>query len=182
MCFKKIITLSLIVYFFISLSTELKADSYTLFKDSTPPKVYFFLATTCPISQQYTKEIKRLDSLYRIQHIEMILVFPTDGKKSIKKEVNRFVSKYGLTLHVLIDKKFMLTEELNATVTPEVFLVGENNTILYHGAIDNWYYALGKNRLEITSHYLEDAIYATRNNMPIYSPYVAPVGCFIETK
>lgn len=178
----KIVKSTLFLFYLTSFSSELKAASYNLFKDSIALKAYYFLATTCPISQQYTKEIKRLDSLYGIHQIEMILVFPTDGKKSIKKEVKGFTTKYGLTLPILIDKKFKFTKKLNASVTPEVFLLGQNNKILYHGAIDNWYYALGKNRLEITSHYLEDAILAAMEEKPILKTYIAPVGCFIETK
>ena len=182
MLVKKLFT-SFTCCLFIFVSLSIKAKDLVEIEDTIPPlKVYFFLAPSCPISQQYTIEIKRLDSLYRNHNVEMILVFPTNQKTSIKQEVKQFIAKYGLTLPLLSDKNFKLTKELNATVTPEVFLVKQNNLILYHGAIDNWYYALGKNRIEITAHYLEDAILATRNNMPIYSPYVAPVGCFIETK
>lgn len=157
-------------------STISRAELPNTAQDSMPLNVYFFLATSCPISQQYTAEIKRLNQLYSPKAVNIYLVFPSNKKKDVKK----FMSTYGLNMEVIIDKKFNLVNELDATVTPEVFLLNEKKEILYHGAIDNWYYALGKNRLEITSHYLEDAISATKNIRSIYRPYVAPVGCFIE--
>jgi hypothetical protein len=162
----------------ISSATITKAAIPTVTKDSLPLNVYFSLSTTCPISQQYTAEIKRLNQLYSKKSVNMCLVFPSNNKKDVKK----FMSTYGLNMEVKIDKRFNLINELHATVTPEVFLLNDKKEIIYHGAIDNWYYALGKNRLEITEHYLEDAINATKNNGVIYRPYVAPVGCFIERK
>ena len=162
--------------------SKLKAANNYAKADSSLYKVYFFLATTCPISQQYTLEIKRLDSLYSKKNIEFIVVFPSDGKKSIRREVKKFISEYKILMQVLVDKKFKLTNELKATVTPEVFLVDQKSKILYHGAIDNWFYALGKNRLEITAHYFEEALVEAINLKQIKTAYVAPVGCFIEPK
>lgn len=143
-------------------------------------RVYFFVSTTCPISQQYTKEFIRLQDIYGKQGVEMILVFPNDGKKNIIKEINEFNNTYELALKFINDKRFKLTKKFDATVTPEAFLVSENNSVLYHGAIDNWYYQLGKNRINITEHYLEDAILDALNNKQIARTYVAPTGCFIE--
>jgi hypothetical protein len=63
-----------------------------------------------------------------------------------------------------------------------VILIDQKAKILYHGAIDNWFYALGKNRLEITAHYFEEALVDAINFKQIKTAYVAPVGCFIEPK
>ena len=143
-------------------------------------KVYFFIATSCPISQQYTNEITRLQKKYAKNGVEINLVFPNDGKKSINKKIKEFYATYALTSKCINDRKFKLTKKYNATVTPEAFLVAANGTILYHGAIDNWYYQLGKNRIEITAHYLEDAILEALQEKTISIPYTDPIGCFIE--
>ena len=142
--------------------------------------VYFFIATSCPISQQYTKEIIRLKDQFRDEEVKFITVFPNDGKKSIKKKIKEFNSSYGLTTPFIDDKHFKLTKKLNATVTPEAFLVSSNGNILYHGAIDNWYYQLGKNRINITEHYLEDAILEALQEKAITTSHAEPIGCFIE--
>lgn len=109
-----------------------------------------------------------------------MLVFPAE-KNNIKPAVDRFIQAYKLSAPVIIDKKFRLSKKFKASVTPEVFLLNEKEQVLYHGAIDNWYYALGKNRLEISDHYLDDAVTQALNQQPIIRPFVKPVGCFIET-
>ena len=142
--------------------------------------VYFFISTSCPISQQYTKEIIRLKEQFRDQGVNIVTVFPNDGKKSIKKEIMDFNNTYGLSTSFIDDKYFKLTKKLKATVTPEAFLISSNGTLLYHGAIDNWYYQLGKNRINITEHYLDDAILEAIQEKAITKPYAEPIGCFIE--
>lgn len=162
----------------ICFSTITRAELPSIATDSIPLNVYFFLATSCPISQQYTTEIKRLNQLYSPKAVKMCLVFPSKNKKDVKK----FMSTYGINMAVRIDKRFNLVNELHAEVTPEVFLLNEKKEILYHGAIDNWYYALGKNRLEITEHYFEDALIAAINKQAIFKPFFEPIGCFIESR
>jgi hypothetical protein len=142
-------------------------------------KVYFFLATTCPISQQYTAYIQQFTQHANEKNIEVVLVFP--AKNSSKKEVQSFLHQYQLSAPMRIDKHFKLAKQLNATVTPEVFLMNEKDEVLYHGAIDNWYYSLGQNRVHITEHYLDDAVTQAINNQTVLRPFVKPVGCFIET-
>ena len=85
-----------------------------------------------------------------------------------------------MTMPYIMDRNFALTKQLNAKITPEVFVVNENREILYHGAIDNWFYALGKNRMHITEHYLEDAIKSILKKEQITRAYVAAIGCFIK--
>lgn len=142
--------------------------------------VYFFIATTCPISQQYTKEIIRLKEQFKNQGLRIITVFPSNGKKSIKKEIKKFNSTYELATPFIDDKHFKLTKKLKATITPEAFLISSNGKIIYHGAIDNWYYQLGKNRINVTAHYLEDAIVEALQGKSITTSYAEPIGCFIE--
>lgn len=143
-------------------------------------KVYFFLATTCPISQQYTSYINQFTKMVEPKNIQVILVFPSE-KIKIKKEVDDFIKEYQLSASYVIDKGYKLSKKLNATVTPEVFVMNDRSQVVYHGAIDNWYYKLGQNRIQITEHYLDDVITQTLNHQPIIRPYVKPVGCFIET-
>jgi len=149
-----------------------------IYANASKIKIYYFLATTCPISQKYTQEINRLQKVYASKDMEMILVFPT--VKSNKKDIQAFYATYQITMPYIMDRNFALTKQLNAKITPEVFVVNENREILYHGAIDNWFYALGKNRMHITEHYLEDAIKSILKKEQIPRAYVAAIGCFIK--
>ena len=97
-------------------------------------KVYFFLATTCPISQQYTAYINQFTRMAAEKNIQVMLVFPAE-KNNIKPAVNRFIQEYKLSAPVLIDKGFRLSKKFNATATPEVFVMNEKDQVLYHGEI-----------------------------------------------
>ena len=110
----------------------------------------------------------------------MTMVFPFSGQKKFKKSTKEFINTYKLNLTSKIDKDRELTQKLKATVTPEAFLIKNETQILYHGAIDDWFYALGKNRKEATAHYLEDAINAAIQNKPVLTAHVKAVGCLIE--
>lgn len=142
-------------------------------------KVYFFLATSCPISQQYTAYINKFASSSRLMGIETTIVFPT-GNENINKEVSVFLNTYSVSAPYIIDRRYRFAQKLHASVTPEVFVLNDKDEILYHGAIDNWFYALGENRINITSHYLEDAIQQLLQKQKVTLPFVKPVGCFIE--
>ncbi len=81
---------------------------------------------------------------------------------------------------MLIDADMELTEELNATVTPQAFLIADNGDMLYSGKIDNWVNALGKKKLEVSETYLRDAILASLENKEANPKSTEPIGCLIE--
>ena len=84
-------------------------------------------------------------------------------------------------IEVKIDKKNKLSKLIGASVTPEAFLIcRDSGKILFHGAIDNWFYSLGKKRSVITANYFEDALKQLLNNEKIRVPFAQPVGCYIE--
>jgi len=80
----------------------------------------------------------------------------------------------------LDDKKHVITNQYGATITPEAILIDKNQQVIYQGAIDNWFFELGRNRLEVTEHYLIDAIEASmKGQMPSIKRTEA-IGCFIQ--
>jgi hypothetical protein len=85
-----------------------------IYANATKIKIYYFLATTCPISQKYTQEINRLNKVYTSKDIEMFLVFPT--VKNNKKEVEAFYATYQMTMPYIMDRNFALTKQLNAKI------------------------------------------------------------------
>ena len=55
-----------------------------------------------------------------------------------------------------------------------------NHEVIYRGAIDNWFYELGRYRLEITDHYLIDAINASLDGKKPALTKTEALGCFIQ--
>ena len=85
---------------------------------------------------------------------------------------------HNITL--LEDTENYLIKKLKATTTPEAFFYSKNHQLLYRGAIDNCFYALGRYRPQATEHYLQNAINQYLNNDKITISNTKAVGCFIE--
>jgi len=136
-----------------------------------------FLSPECPLSENYTLVLNRLQQQFH-ESTEVVGVFP--GKSYSVEEYVAFSKKYKIRFLLLTDSAKKLSGQLNATVTPEVFLVDRNNNLVYSGAIDNWVVDLGKKRAAATEHYLAAAISACNKNEPIIVPHTKAVGCFIN--
>ncbi|MBL7926108.1 MAG: redoxin domain-containing protein [Bacteroidia bacterium] len=135
--------------------------------------VIYFLGTDCPISQQYSLTLKNLAQTYK--EVQMIAVVPgplTDGIISYKQT-------YNLPFQIYADSYYQLTKAINATVTPECFLIS-GNTVIYSGKIDDFAVAPGITRQRVQQHFLADALDAALSQKQIEVTYTKPAGCFIE--
>lgn len=140
--------------------------------------VVIFLGTDCPISQKYGRTLRKFDSLYQ----NKITFFGIVPNNFSKKEIRNYRKEYDIPFQLIKDHNNAFAKEFQAKVTPEAFLFDENGVISYQGAIDNWFYSLGRNKLKPTEHYLKDAIEDIENGRAVKTPYVKAVGCFIEMK
>jgi peroxiredoxin len=154
----------------------------TLFNHRPAPlvraTVFVFLSTECPISQQYARRLAELHHEFSDKGITFVAVFPlrTDDFKSI----GRFKTECGLPFSAKSDPQQKLALQLRAHVTPEAVVQTQTRQIIYQGAIDDWFFALGKHRPEPSQQYLRDAIRAFLANQPVLIQKTEAVGCFIE--
>jgi thiol-disulfide isomerase/thioredoxin len=164
------------------LSTKLKTVSSSTFSfqqiQNNLATVFVFVSPECPIAQKYTLEIEKLSGKYKEHKIEFYGIFP--GMIAMRPSCETFADDYNLTIPLLKDGYYKVTKLLGATITPEVFVLDSNASILYSGQIDNWFFRLGKRRTVITERYLLDAIEAIINSEMIKVKQTEAVGCFIE--
>ncbi len=91
-----------------------------------------------------------------------------------------FEKEYRLGIPVFLDENNRLIRKLGVKVTPEAVFADPNGKIWYQGAIDNWYFGLGKHRPAATENFLIDAIESrSRGEAPKISRTTA-IGCVIE--
>jgi thiol-disulfide isomerase/thioredoxin len=141
--------------------------------------VWVFLSDDCPICQKYLPRLRQLsDSL--ADQVHFVGIFPTMYPNL--PVIQSFVKKNALPFDTWIDRRQRLTRRLGAQTTPEVFLTNKRGQILYRGMVDDWFYALGKNRKQATQHFLRDAIAAAIQQQPIAIPQTQAVGCDIQLK
>lgn len=144
----------------------------------SPFTVILFLSPECPLCLNYTLNLKELQEDFLSEKVQLVGIF--SGKWFTAEEVREFRVRYGLTLPMFFDDKLALANVLDATVTPEVFLLDSSGRVLYSGAIDNWVNDLGKKKLEVTEHYLRDAIVSSLNGEEVKVRKTRAMGCLIE--
>ncbi len=141
--------------------------------------VVFFLSPECPLCQSYTLTIKQLYETYKTKGVEFIAIVP--GTEYSLLKIVSYRSQYGLKeIPFYLDPNKAYTMQVNARITPEVFVFNSANQIVYSGRIDNWAYELGKKRTVITAHDLADVL-ANLYEGKKFKPYqTKAVGCFIN--
>lgn len=139
--------------------------------------IIVFFDPECPICEKYTKNLTEMDRKFSKEKIELYVVYPF--KVLGAKSLSEFREEYKFDLPIIYDPNRKLLKKLKANYSPEVFLLDNKRKTLYHGAIDNWFYGLGRNRAEPTEFYLLDALNSFKSNQTIKIKYVEPVGCML---
>lgn len=141
-------------------------------------QVTVFLSTECPVSQQYVPRLRELYQEFSGKNISFTAFFPlsTDDYKAI----GRFRRDYSLPFPTKPDPSQQTARRFRASITPEVVVQDSNGSVVYQGAIDDWFVSLGKHRPEPSQHYLRNALLALLNNQPILPARTEAVGCYIE--
>lgn len=179
---------SSILYFIISflitfnlIAQKLKTDSEEIFNYKTlknnKASIVVFFDPECPICQKYTKNLTELEKKYTNEGIKVYIVYPF--KILEETSLAEFRKDYQFDLPIVFDPKRKLLKKLKGNYSPEVFLIDNNRKTLYHGAIDNWFYGLGRNREKPTEFYLLDAIVSFKKHEEIKIKYIESVGCML---
>jgi len=156
---------------------QLLQHPLSVLSDEKQLRVIVFLSPECPICRNYTLTLNQLQKKYAGE-VGFTGIVP--GKAYSVADVKAFMDKYKLGFPVYIDTARALSTSLQATVTPEAFLLRGSKNVYYHGSIDNWVKDLGMARAHPTIFYLRDAIDQTLSKKPVLTPYNKPVGCMIN--
>jgi len=113
--------------------------------------VILFVATKCPVSNNYNERMEKLAQDYKAKGITVIGINSNNTEPSA--EVKSHAAEKGLTFAILKDEGNKIADRLGATRTPEAYVLDANMKLVYHGRIDN------SQKLEgITSNDLRDAL------------------------
>lgn len=145
--------------------------------DNERAVVVVFLSTTCPISNGYIPALNRLAKQYA-RGIDVYGVVSSSSTTRARAIEHR--AEFEPAFPVLFDASGALLAELQPTHTPHAFVLGADGRIVYSGAIDDRYAAVGRSKLRATRHYLREAVTATLASRPVVTPSTKPIGCRIE--
>lgn len=144
---------------------------------SKPLTVLVFLSPECPLCKNYTKTLNELNTEFS-GDIQLLGIIP--GSTYSAEEIDGFINKYHITFPIQVDASNAVANYVNATVTPQAVLINTKARLLYTGAIDNWAQDLGRQRVEISEHYLFDAINQSLQSLPVKIAKTTPIGCKIN--
>ena len=140
--------------------------------------VLIFLSPECPLSENYTLQVREYSENFRKDGIVFYNIFP--GEFYSREEIAAFCDEFLPDNTTLLDPNYLLTRHVGATITPEAFLLNPDGSVLYSGAIDNWAITLGQKRRKATKSFLRNAILSYLDGKPIETASARAVGCFIE--
>lgn len=159
---------------------DLKGATHPLGQnDGRRVPAYVFLSTHCPISNGYIQTLNALHSRFPERPVDLYGVV-SDASVTRADAVEHF-REFKAEFPILFDSSGLLLQALKPTHVPESMVLARNGQLVYRGAIDNAWEALGRRRPKAEKEFLADAIDAALNNkVPVFTT-TKPVGCLIES-
>ena len=142
--------------------------------------VLFFVQTSCPISNRYAPEIKRLYDKFASAGVIFWLVYP-DGDDTLRI-IRRHRQEYGYKLGALRDAKHHLVQATGASVTPEaaIFVPSKDGPqLIYRGRIDDRVVTFGKTRPAPTTRDVEQVLNEILSGQTVTLKTTVALGCAI---
>jgi peroxiredoxin len=146
-------------------------------QELTGVQVIVFISPVCPICQYYALPLRDLHREFAPSGVEFLALAP--GKQFTTGELVDFREKYAIPFPVEADISGM-HYTLKARITPEVFVLDHNGTVIYSGRIDDSYAAVGKKRRVVTQHELRDVLLQLQSKRTPSVTSQPAIGCLIE--
>lgn len=145
-------------------------------------KVWVFLAPLCPICQDYTFYLNAMHEQWEQEYpgqIEFVGWFPNPTVS--EEQIAEFEDRYAVEWELASDTVGW-ADQLNASWTPEVFVLDSLGEVRYRGRINDFYFALGKHRNSPRNQDLQDAVEALLKGGSPANAYTDVIGCPIEKR
>ncbi len=141
------------------------------------PMVFVFLDPGCPISCKLVPRLNELGAEARAAGLPFFGVMSDPSLST--REAREHRDAYALEFPVLFDVNGELAARLAPTHVPEAFVVSKDESVLYRGRVDDRFEAPGKQRAQIRSHDLADAMARVLDGSAEVAR-TTPVGCVFE--
>ncbi|HEX8464981.1 MAG TPA: thioredoxin family protein [Abditibacterium sp.] len=135
--------------------------------------VLMFVATKCPISNDYNARMATLAKTYEPKGIKFVGI--NSNKAELGPEVEEHSKANKFSFAVLKDPDNKIADRFNAQVTPEVYVVNPAGTLVYRGRIDN-----SRNEAEVNDKSLAKTLDAILAGKPVPEKETRAFGCTIK--
>jgi len=135
--------------------------------------VIMFIATKCPISNDYNERMKAVYSDYHGKGVKFVAINPNSTEPA--EEVKAHTASNGFQFAVYKDPNNVVADRFGAEFTPEVFVLDKTSTMRYHGHIDD-----SRNAANIKVQGLRKALDALLAGQPVDPQVTKAFGCTIK--
>lgn len=97
--------------------------------------VVMFVATQCPVSNDYNARMVKLAQDYSPKDVRFIGI--NSNKQESIEEVAKHAKTHSFPFPVLIDVGNVVADRYDAQVTPQVYLIDQKGVLRYKGRIDD---------------------------------------------
>lgn len=149
---------------------DLSGRSHSLSQYRGRITVVTFLASKCPVSNDYNGRIAALSAEFGLRGVAFLAINAnSDEQVSV---ISEHAQANGLTFPILKDDKGTVMKAYGAVRTPEVFVIDGSGVVRYHGRIDN------SRKLEgIKRHDLSEALNELLSGKAVSVPETKAFGC-----
>jgi len=144
--------------------------------------IVIFTCNSCPYSVKYEDRIIDLNNKFSSQGFPVVAINPNDPERKPQDSFENMkvrAEDKGFTFPYLIDETQEIARAFGAKVTPQVFLLkNENNSfkVAYIGAIDDNYRGADLAQKK----YVEDAIQELTGGKDVSNSFTKGIGCSIK--
>lgn len=149
-----------------------KEHSLNEYKDAKAI-VILFIATQCPISNDYNSRMAALYNEYKSKDVAFLGI--NSNKQEDVAEIRTHAKKNGLDFVILKDDGNVIADRFKASFTPEIYVLSPDFELLYHGRIDD-----SRKADNIKSKDLENALNEILDGKSVSVNKTKAFGCTIK--
>ena len=144
--------------------------------------VIIFFSGKCAYNEYYLDRILSLQAKFSSQGVRFLLINSNKGdyvEEESLEGMKKFVSTNQISIPYLADKERKVKNTLNASRTPEVFVLKPSQNlfqVVYKGAIDD----NPQSASDVSHAYLQETLINLLNKSKIEVNQTRPIGCLIK--
>ncbi len=148
-----------------------KAADFASFQGATT--VVTFIATKCPISNDYNDRMNAVYTDYSAKGVKFIFINSNSAEPAA--EVAEHAKQVNFAFPVYKDENNVVADQFGAQVTPEAYVIDQTGAVRYHGYVDD-----SRNASRIQFQGLRAALDAVLAGRPVEKAETKAFGCTIK--
>ncbi len=160
--------------------TDDRNYSLDSFKDKNV-LIIIFMCNHCPYVIAVLHRLIAIQNDYADEGVQLIGINPNDTVKypdDSFENMKKIVREKNVPFPYLIDESQNIARKYDAVCTPDIYVYGEERTLLYRGRIDdNW-----QDESKVTKRDLWDALDAILKGSTVSQNQIPSMGCSIKWK